>query len=437
MVDVPLRLLGVEGVDHLGHAEHPQRGHVQDLGLAPLEQPGAVGPGDQAHLGGELADLVGPAAVQADPLVQDPAAHHPALEVLERRGDLRRPLGVRLLTPGLEEVLLELVLHGVQPGLALQLRRDQRGSDPVAGELLHGPADVLVDEAGGLERPPGSSGLGQELLLEVEHLRERFLGRLQALGHDLLGGLGGAVLDELPGLVRGLALDHQHVDAAGVVAPSRHHHVEGGQVELLVGRVDLPLPADQAHPDGADRALEREPRQHRGDAGAVDGGYVVEVGHVRRQHRDHDVDLVPVPLGEGRPERTVHQPGGQDGGLGRAALPAEEPAGDLAGRVHPLLHVHGQREEVDPLAGVRAGTGGEDLGLADGHHDGPARLLGELARLEGDVGAPDGSGGVGDRHWLPPLRPRRGCACVRLRAEELASSQWWASGLRAAGSVMV
>ena len=38
--------------------------------------------------------------------------------------------------------------------------------------------------------------------------------------------------------------------------------------------------------------------------------------------------------------------GGEDRLLGRASLALEEAAGDLSGRVHPLLDVDGEREEV-------------------------------------------------------------------------------------------
>jgi hypothetical protein len=55
--------------------------------------------------------------------------------------------------------------------------------------------------------------------------------------------------------------------------------------------------------------------------------------------------------------------------LARAALALEEGAGDLARGVHPLLDVHGEREEVH-VAEVARGGGGQQDRLADGHHDG-------------------------------------------------------------------
>src|SRR5690606_1992588 len=74
---------------------------------------------------------------------------------------------------------------------------------------------------------------------------------------------------------------------------------------------------------------------------------------------------------------------------GGAALATEERAGDLAGGVRALLDVDGQREEVEALARVLAGTGGrQEHGLlveVGGH--GALRLLGQASGLE-----PDGAG---------------------------------------------
>ena len=87
---------------------------------------------------------------------------------------------------------------------------------------------------------------------------------------------------------------------------------------------------------------------------------------------------------EQRTQRTVDDAAGQDGFGTRTAFAAEERARDLAGCVHLLFHVHGQREEVVVL--LRAGTGG---GRGQNHRiivkiggDGTIRLLGETTGLE-------------------------------------------------------
>ena len=109
-------------------------------------------------------------------------------------------------------------------------------------------------------------------------------------------------------------------------------------------------------------------------------------------HGDDDLDLVAVALAERRAQRAVDQPAGQDRGLGRAALPAEEAAGDLADRVHPLFDVDREREEVDPLAGVGADAGAEHLRLAVRRDDGAVGEPGHRAGLERQCLIPDLAG---------------------------------------------
>src|SRR5262249_48750273 len=62
----------------------------------------------------------------------------------------------------------------------------------------------------------------------------------------------------------------------------------------------------------------------------------------------------------------------------RPSRPPEEGAGDAARRVHPLLDVHGEREEVEPLSGLLGCRGrGQDHRLAVEVDDGgPGGLLG-------------------------------------------------------------
>ena len=58
------------------------------------------------------------------------------------------------------------------------------------------------------------------------------------------------------------------------------------------------------------------------------------------------MNLVAEPIGERWAERPVDQPVVKDRFLAGATFPAEEAAGDLAGGVHALFDVDGQREEV-------------------------------------------------------------------------------------------
>ena len=132
------------------------------------------------------------------------------------------------------------------------------------------------------------------------------------LGHHLLRHELRAGLDH-----------HDRVTGAG------HDEIELGVLELRDGRVDDELAVDPADPDRADRTLERDladrERGRRGDR-AEDVGVVLLV---RREHRDDDLDVILVALGEERPDRAVGEAAGEDGGLGRPRFALDEAARDL------------------------------------------------------------------------------------------------------------
>ena len=114
--------------------------------------------------------------------------------------------------------------------------------------------------------------------------------------------------------------------------------------------------------------------------------HVVGVVGVERHHGDDDLDLVAQALDEGRAQRPVDEPAGEDGVLAGAALAAEERAGDAARGVHALLDVDGQREEVEALARVLAGRGGRQQHgvVVEVGDDRSGGLLGQPAGLEAD-----------------------------------------------------
>ena len=261
-------------------------------------------------------------------------------------------------------MLLRLGLQRVELRLALGLVGHDGLAEAVLGERAHRVVHVVAEERLGLPRLLRDADGVHELLLELDHLGDRDLGGLEALGDRLLGRGGGAVGEQRPRVVGRLALDHQDVDHARLVAAAGDDDVERRLLGLLERGVHDPLAVDQGHADGADRTVERQTGEAGGDGRRVHRGDVVRVLAVHAEHGDDDLDLVAVALPERRPQRTVDQPAGQDRRLGRAALPAEEAAGDLADRVHPLFDVDREREEVDPLAGVGADAGAEHLRLA-------------------------------------------------------------------------
>ena len=205
-----------------------------------------------------------------------------------------------------------------------------------------------------------------ELLLEVDQRLDRAMTEQDRLGHDVLGQELGAGLDH-----------HDRVARAG------DDEVELRVLQLAVGRVDDELAVDPADADRADGAEERDladRQRRRGGDGAEDVGIVLLVG---REDRDHDLDIVLVALGEERPDGAVGQTRRQDGRLGRASLALDEPAGDLARGVHPLLEIDREREEIEPGTGFRPVRGPEHHGVTEADGDGSARQPGELAGLDG------------------------------------------------------
>ena len=154
-----------------------------------------------------------------------------------------------------------------------------------------------------------------QLLLDVDQRRDRAVPEEDGLGHDVLGKDLDARLDHHDG-----------------VAGARDDQVELGVGELRVRRVEDELAVDVADAHGADRALERDLADREGGGRGDRAEDVRVVLVVRREDRDHELDVVLVALGEQRADRAVREARGERRGLGRAALALDEPAGDLARR---------------------------------------------------------------------------------------------------------
>ena len=272
--------------------------------------------GDAVHL---VADDRAPGVDEGRPAVGDLAALDPD------RGDLDE---VRHLGVGAGGLDVD------DDELAARLRQ--------LGELEHGVGRGLeVRQALRL-----ADELAQ-LLLQLDERQQRAVPEQDRLGHDVLG-------EDL----------HARLDHHDRVARARDDEVELGVGELGVRRVEDELAVDVADAHGADRALERDlaDRQRGGRGDGAEDVRVVLV--VRREDRDDDLDVVLVALGEQRADRAVRQARGERRRLGRAALALDEPARDLAGGVHPLLEVDGEREEVEAGARLGAVGGPEDHRVA-------------------------------------------------------------------------
>ena len=100
MVHVPLGVVRGDGVEQLVHAGHAQRGHVQHLSLAPLEQGRAVGRREQVDLGRQRPDVGSGATVDTEALFDDPLADqllgqatHGGLDLTGTVGELAGQVG--------------------------------------------------------------------------------------------------------------------------------------------------------------------------------------------------------------------------------------------------------------------------------------------------------------------------------------------------------
>ena len=349
-----------QGVELLLHAQHVQRGDPQDLGLAALEQRRAVRARDHVDLGGQRPDVGEPTAVDTDLVAQDALA--------DRLLGHRAQGGADLLLAAFEllgELLSQFVLDRVEGVLALLLVGDRQGlRHLVAGSRLNRGVGVVLVVQEHRELAGLLAGAGSEVGLCLAQLPDELLRGLEALGDHGLGRRRGTTADQFHRTLSGLRLDHHDGDVV-TDHTTGDDHVEHGVLDLRVARKSDPPLTDQGNAHGADRAAERQTGQLGGHRRGVDGQHVVGVVGVERLHRDDDLDLVAQALDEGRAQRAVDQTAGEDGVLAGTALSAEERTGDPAEGVHPLLDVHGEREEVElVLRGLPGGGGGQQHGVA-------------------------------------------------------------------------
>ncbi len=232
-------------------------------------------------------------------------------------------------------------------------------------------AVVALDLGGEVEvEPLRLAGLAAQVLLRLAQLHDLAVRELERLEDPVLGHFLAARLHHRQAVLRA---DDDEVEVRVVLHRAQR-------------RVDDELAVDLADANRAHRAEERQRRDHERRRRAVDAQDVVRRHEVCRQHGADDLHLVPEALRPQRPDRSVDHPRGQDRPLGGAPLALEEAARDLAGGVHPLLDVDGEREEVRALARLHAALrGGEHHRLAGPHDDGAVGLLRELAGLERDL----------------------------------------------------
>ena len=299
------------------------------------------------------------------------------------------------------------------------------GASLAAPTLLDGGEDLgrVVEDRGPLhllDRAGGRDDRGDELTLHRDRFLDPHLAGFEAVGEDFLGDLLGAVVVVVERVLAATGFDHHHGDVAVVEFTPGDDEFERAGFGFFVGRVGDPFAVDRVgHADGADRALEGDARDHQRGRSGVDRQDVVGVVLVGTEDRRDDLGLVAEAVGERRAQRPVGQAAGEDGVLAGTTFAPEERAGDLAGRIGPLLDVDRQREEVHAFTHALGGVGGgQDLRATDRRHDGAHRLGGELAGFEGEclLGSRDGTGhnnGISHRGLLSMHGGPSGC-CVRL-----------------------
>ena len=317
--------------------------------------------------------------------------------------------------------LLRVLLDvGERPQLVLELRANgalDGGEALLLEEHLEPVADLELADDVLLARVHRDRRrvLGEQLVDDRARLAEADLGdpacdrlavpRLE-LGVELdvdplrLADLAGQLVDRVAdaddlGVRDGERLEHRllrHLVAAGLdhrqcLARAHDDEVEGRLLHLLERRVDDQLALDPGDAHRTDRPEERQRRDRERRRGAVDREDVVRHDHVGREDGADHLHLVLEALRPERPDRAVDHARGQRRALRGAPLALEEAAGNLPGRVHPLLDVDRQGEEVRVGTRVRASDRRrEDHGLAAADDDRAVRLLGELARLEAQLG---------------------------------------------------
>ena len=386
VVHVTLGLRTGQCVDLLFHLEHVQGGDAQNLGFATLEQCGTVHARNDVHFSGQGADVTQATAIDAVILGQDAATHDLALQLLERIADLLFLLGIVHVGEFTGERGLDALLDLMDAILARQLLGNGEGFVEIGvGDLI----DTVVQIFGVLREELEFLGFLRSDLLEfglslADHLDER-LGGFETTGDDFLVRLGLAfVVDEVPGVLACAGFDHGDGDVAVFDDTAGNHDFEHGALTLAPTRESDPLAVDQSQANAGNRAFERQTGNHGGSGSSVQSDNIVGIVRVDGEHGFHNLHFVAQRVREQRAQRTVDDTASQNRLGARTAFTAEERARNLAGGVHLLFHVHGQREEVVVL--LRAGTGG---GGRQNHRiivkiggDGTIRLLGETTGLE-------------------------------------------------------
>ena len=371
MMDIPLGLLRIDGIQLLSGRQGVQGADGKHLGLATGEESGTVDPGQQTDFGSQRTNLVHTTAVHTlagkQPLLDDLLLHLV-------QADLDVGLEVLVLV---SELVGEVHTGSGEPLLPDVLVVGVQGILDLVQAVGHQVVQQVVVHGGLLEGELGLADLGHNAVDELHDLHVGLVRDTDGFQHHTFGSLVG------------LGLDHNHLLEGGGDA---HEAVGGGP--LVGGGVDDILAVQVAHVGGGHGSVPGHIGGSNRDGSTQRGhdlhGIVVVIGQHGAGH-DHVVAEFLVKEG---PHGPVDDPAVQDAPLGGLALPAVEGAGDTAHGVHPLLKLDGQREIVDARLGQRgAGNGGQHHGIAVAAH---TLGVGQLCHLAGL----HGKGTAADHHFI-------------------------------------
>ena len=172
----------------------------------------------------------------------------------------------------------------------------------------------------------------------------------------------------------GFSLDHDDlIGSAGI------EEFEFAFFHFGAGRVHDELVVDESDADRADRAVEREIREHERCGSSDHREHVRLVHAIGGEQHARDLHFIEEPFGEERTDGAVDHAAGENLLGGRAAFAFDVAAGELARRGIFFPVVDLKREEVGSLArGAGAGRGEHD-GVAEADEAGTVGEAGNFA----------------------------------------------------------
>ena len=361
MVHVALLGLVVDAVQLLLVVHRAEGCNREHLRLAAGKQAAAVYAVDEADLCCQRADLVEASAVHALAVFEQPAADNLLLHLVDQLAHDGGDVGV-LLGEVLDDRVLDRhharVAHVFVVGV-------ERGHEVLLAEGEDLVKHIVIQLAGGVGELR-LADLGNDAIDKAE----------QAL--DLL-------MREHDGVVHVVVRDFlcARLDHDDLLHRGGNGQLQRALVALRLGGVDDRLAVHHTDEDAADRAVPRNIRDGERDGCADHAGDLMRAVGIDCHDGQRDGHVVAQILREQGADRAVDDARGQNGLFAGTALTAQEAAGDLARRVHSLLKIDGEGQEVDAVAGLfRRGGAGQHDGLAVADEAGAVGKAGELAGLD-------------------------------------------------------